>query len=766
MLGKSKKKVLKNELDVQKVEIIQGASSAYFGPNAFNGVIKMETKDPFIHTGLTIQSKFGSRNLSETSIRLAEKFQNKKGTDVFAYKINLSYMKAYDWEANNMSAVEGTSADVNNPGGYDAVNRYGDEDTDGDLNDATTNFLLEYKDYPGLGKFYRTGYQEKEIVDYNTNNLKFSSSLHYKLDSNIKLMYKFNYGTGTTVYQGDNRYSLKDIQFFQNIFEIKEDNRFFVRIYRSQEDAGQSYDAVFTAIKLQEHNQITNQDWYSIYKNNWRDNFNWGDVNWNVDGPFYNPLTGEFVYDFNGALIPATDVEYGILMTDSVLNANTENIISSHELTRYQTDLLTNRLLPGTEDFSNALNDITSRISFLEGGTGFYDKSALNHLHAEYQISPKFSEIKFGFNIREYRPDSKGSIFMDTASKISNREYGIYSGIETDLSKNKIKINGTIRLDKNENFNFNFSPAASIIYKNNDHIFRLSFSSAIRNPTLSDQYLYYNVGRAILIGNLSGHGKDYGENLVTIQSLVNYFLPSLEERSKDSLQFFSVNPIRPEKAKSAEIGYRTTLFDKIYVDANYYYSKYIDFIGYKLGVKYQTLQDDTITGAYEISLPSIQVYRMAANAENIVTTKGASIGINYFMTPNITINGNYSWNKLNKAGSEDPIIPAYNTPEHKYNIGISTRDIHLSNNQSFFRDFSFTINYKWVQGFQYEGSPQFTGNVPTYDLVDMQISKKIPKYSTILKLGASNLLNNLHYEVYGGPYIGRMLYASILLELK
>lgn len=755
-----------SELDIQKVEIIQGASSAYFGPNAFNGVIKMETKDPFIHTGLTIQSKFGSRNLSETSIRLAEKFQNKQGTDVFAYKINLSYMKAYDWEANNMSAVEGTSAGVNNPGGYDAVNRYGDEDTDGDLNDATTSFLLEYKDYPGLGKFYRTGYQEKEIVDYNTNNLKFSSSLHYKLDSNIKLMYKFNYGTGTTVYQGDNRYSLKDIEFFQNIFEIKENNRFFVRIYRSQEDAGKSYDAVFTAIKLQEHNQITNQDWYSIYKNNWRDNFNWDDVNWNVDGPFYNPLTGGFVYDFNGTLIPAANVEDGILMTDSVLNANTENIISSHELTRYQTDLLTNRLIPGTEDFSNALNDITSRISFLEGGTGFYDKSALNHLHAEYQINPKFSEIKFGFNIREYRPDSKGSIFMDTASKISNREYGIYSGIETDLSKNKIKINGTIRLDKNENFDFNFSPAASIIYKNNDHIFRLSFSSAIRNPTLSDQYLYYNVGRAILIGNLSGHGKDYGENLVTIESLVNYFLPSLEERSKDSLQFFSVNPIRPEKAKSAEIGYRTTLFDKIYIDANYYYSRYIDFIGYKLGVKYQTLQDDTITGAYEISLPSIQVYRMAANAETIVTTKGASIGINYFMTPNITINGNYSWNKLNKAGSEDPIIPAYNTPEHKYNIGISTREIHLSNNQSLFRDLSFTINYKWVQGFQYEGSPQFTGNVPTYDLVDMQISKKIPKHSTILKLGASNLLNNLHYEVYGGPYIGRMLYASILLELK
>ena len=45
-------------------------------------------------------------------------------------------------------------------------------------------------------------------------------------------------------------------------------------------------------------------------------------------------------------------------------------------------------------------------------------------------------------------------------------------------------------------------------------------------------------------------------------------------------------------------------------------------------------------------------------------------------------------------------------------------------------------------------------------------SKKIPKYSSTIKIGSTNLLNNLHYEVYGGPYIGRMNYISILFELK
>ena len=191
-------------------------------------------------------------------------------------------------------------------------------------------------------------------------------------------------------------------------------------------------------------------------------------------------------------------------------------------------------LVPGTQAFENALNDITSKISYLEGGSGFYDKSALNHIHSEYQFNPNFATIKVGANFRQYTPYTKGSLFMDTASRIINNEAGFYSGFETNLFGEVLKLSGTFRVDKNENFDFNFSPAASLVYTPTEkNVMRLSFSSAIRNPTLADQYLYYNVGRAILIGNLSGHGTDYGENLVTVESLINYYLPPLEQRSQD-----------------------------------------------------------------------------------------------------------------------------------------------------------------------------------------------------------------------------------------
>ena len=746
-----------SELDIMKVEIIQGANSAYYGPSAFNGVISMNTRSPFMNPGLSVQYKFGSRQLFENSFRFADVIKNKNGEDKFGYKINFSYMQAFDWEANNLNAVDGTDALATNPGGYDAVNIYGDEDTDGNLNDVRGDINQNYFVFPGVGKFYRTGYQEKDVVDYNTKNLKFATALHYKIQEDFELIYSMNYGTGTTVYQGDNRFSLNGIQFLQNRIELNKKDKFFIRAYRSQEDAGDSYDAVFTALKLQSYNGTNNQDWYTEYKNNFQENFNWQNVGWETPG--YDFINQQWIFQGQNILL-----DDWMTLSDSVINSNTDLIIATHNAAREETDNYINRLEPGTDEFNEAFEDITSKISYLQGGTGFYDKSSLNHIHSEYQFKQETTNFKLGANFRQYTPDSKGSIFMDTASAIINNEFGVYAGTEIKLFGEYLKFNGTIRADKNENFDLNFSPAASIVYKpNSKDIIRFSFGSALRNPTLSDQYLYYNVGRAILIGNLSGHGEKYGENLVTVESLLEYFTPF--PYAKDSLEFFSVDPIKPEKANSIELGYRSTISSKIYVDANIYYSKYTDFIGYKIGVKFDTIGNIN-ANAYEISQNSIQAYRIAANAENTVTTKGASIGINYYPNNNLSVNGNYSWNKLNESGTNDPIIPAYNTPEHKFNLGLLMKNIHFSEKKSILRDFSSSLTYKWIEGYNYEGSPQFTGQIPSYDILDIQISKKIPELDATLKIGSTNILNNLHYEVYGGPYIGRMTYCSILFDIK
>ena len=71
-----------------------------------------------------------------------------------------------------------------------------------------------------------------------------------------------------------------------------------------------------------------------------------------------------------------------------------------------------------------------------------------------------------------------------------------------------------------------------------------------------------------------------------------------------------------------------------------------------------------------------------------------------------------------------------------------------------------------MQGFVFEGSPQFTGFVPSYDLLDTQVNYRFEAQGLTLKAGASNLLKNEHIETYGGPTVGRLAYMSLSLDVN
>jgi iron complex outermembrane recepter protein len=748
-----------SELDVMKVELIVGASSAFYGPNAFNGVISMTTKNPFDFPGLSVMGKVGERNLRETGIRYAQVFNNKEGIPKLAYKVNLYYMSAYDWEANNVDPTPQSTVNRSNPGGYDAVNRYGDENLTAGINNATGT--SQSYNFPGLGRWHRTGYWEKDLVDYNSRNFKSSAAFHYRIQPETELIAASSFGTGTTVYQGDNRYSLKDILFFQNRLELNKKDKYFIRAYATHEDAGNSYDAVFTAFLLQQAAK-SDLDWSRDYRNFWAGagippntpGHIPGGINKRVRSlPGYPTFTFGQPFDFDQAL--------------ALINSYSDSLNYWHSLARDYADnhnISGNGspyLVPGTAEFDSVFHSIISKKSFGEGGTKFHDKSALYHAHGEYKFTPVFADIITGANYRLYTPISEGTIFSDTGDvRITNQEYGVYSGIEKKVFDDAFKLNATIRMDKNQNFNHVFSPAASAVYTYlKNHTFRASFSSAIRNPTLADQYLYYNVGRAILLGNITGY-----QNLVTIPSLVDF----INTQNRDTLVYFDLDPVRPEKVKTFEVGYRGSLFKNFFVDAGYYYSFYTDFLGFRLAAD---ISVDTIVNR----VTAFQAYRIASNAEDMVTTQGFAIGLNYFFKNYYSLSGNYSWNVLNKRGSDDPIIPAFNTPEHKFNIGLSGRDIKANINlgkiwnklpEIRIRNVGYSINYKWIEGFMFEGSPQFTGFVPTYDMVDAQVNYRIPKINTTLKLGASNLLNNARFQVYGGPHIGRLGYFSVLVDVN
>lgn len=733
-----------SELDVQKVDIIVGASSAFYGPNAFNGVISMSTKNPFDYTGLSVQMKAGERNLLDFALRYAWKIKDKAGQDRLAFKVNLAYMQALDWMAHNSAPTEQSLAVKGNPGGYDAVNRYGDEELGGYRNNYTGTPQLK-STYAGLGVIYRDGYFEKDLVDYNTRNLKAAFAAHYKVKPDVELIFTSNFGTGSTIYQGENRFRLENILFFQNRIELTKKERFFIRAYATHENAGDSYDAVVTAFELQNLSK-SNNAWKEAYQNGW--------VGGGLNAPRF------IVRNLPGYPSPFNEAVY-----DSVIAANSTLLNELHSNVRaYANSKIglgtSDFYRPETERFDSALAAVKSR-TLANKGSLLKDRSALYHLHGEYKFKiGSFADFTTGANGRLYRPNSDGTIFSDTLviDKISagdttfkrriinNIEGGAYIGAQKKFLAEKFKLSATVRVDKNQNFRMISTQSVSGIYThNNNHTFRLVFSSAIRNPTLADQYLYYNVGRAILLGNIQGK-----DSLIRINSFFNY----LENLDISKLQYFNVARLQPERVMTFEAGYRSTLFNKVFLDMSYYCSIYHDFIGYKVG-----LDVDFSSG-----VPAIQAYRLAANTNDVVYTMGFSAGLNYYLNEKFALSGNYSYNRLIRPDSTDEIITAFNTPLNKFNLSLNGRDLKLPYIKG--ERFGFQVNYKWVQGFTFEGSPQFTGSIPSYGLLDAQISWKLVWHNTQLKLGASNLLNNKVYMVYGGPQIGRLAYVSVLVDLS
>lgn len=720
-----------SELDIVNVDIIAGASSAFYGPSAFNGVVAMTTKDPFLFRGTSASVKVGERSLREFAVRHAHVVKNRKGEERFAWKLNAYYLEADDWVADNYGPTDESLDGPSNPGGFDAVNIYGDE----------VGFPSPSRNlYPGLERFYRNGIREVDLVDYDTRNLKLAAAFHYRFDNKTELIYASNFGYGTTVYQGDNRYSLKDLMFFQNRLEWRKKDKFFIRAYATNEDAGNTYDAYFTALKMQDA-VFTDRAWQAAYESNWpisrsdaQNMPGWPTANRNTERDLWNQQYEDFL----------------LLNADALRNAHqsARNAANAGGL---------GELIPGTPLFDSLFNHYTTT-TFADGGTRFFDRSALYHIHGEYKWSfPKQRiDLTAGGNSRLYAPNSNGSIFSDTAGiRISNFEYGVYAGATKKLMGELLSLNATVRMDKNENFGYYFSPAFSLVYNlNNVTSLRVSTSSAIRNPTLQDQYLYYNVGRAILLGNLNGK-----DSLVPVENVTDYLGKSQTDRQNHVWEYYNVAAVRPERVQTVEGGFRTTLFKNLFIDANYYYSWYRDFIGFNIGAE---IDFDLTQG---LPLQSVQVYRVAANAIDRVTTQGFSFGYNYYFWDKYTFNGNYSWNRLN-SDSDDPIIPAFNTPEHKFNVGLSASELEFNIGNMSLPKLGFAVNYRWIEGFIFEGSPQFTGAIDTYDMVDAQISILLPKWNSVLKFGGNNILNNLAFQVYGGPRVGRLMYVSWLWDLK
>lgn len=635
-----------SELDVDNIELLSGASSALYGPGGMNGTLLMTSKNPFKYQGLSVLVKEGIMHVGSSSQRPASPYHNwnmrwgKKVSEKFAFKINAELIQAKDWQGsdyrNYARAATGGSVkagDRASDPNYDGINVYGDETT-AEIRSAVLNSLAGQA--PWLRNFIdtlnggaainvsRTGYTEKEVTNPNTVNFKLAGSMHYKLTPHTEAVIAGYWGTGSTVYTGSERYSLKDFKMGQ--YKVELNNRYWsLRAYTTQENAGESYNTTIAT-------RLYNESWAP----------SGGATGW----------FSRYAQTYLGGRLNG--------LTDAAAHANARSTVDA------------NRPLASSAGFKAAYDSIRKK-PISKGGALLLDKSDLYALEGNYNMSHltgRFVDILIGGNYKQYILNSEGTLFADTSGTIKISEYGAYLQASRKIM-DRISLTVSGRYDRNENFKGRFTPRATALIKiaENNNL-RVSYQTAYRFPTNQQQFINLVVGSNVrLIGGNPGfrtHFNFAGNPLYDFDAL-----------RRGSIVAYTPRDLKPESLSSYEVGYKGLLLEnKMLIDLYGYIGNYTDFLGRKVTVQK--------VGAGAINLADTLNgfrYSIPVNSTVKVKTYGFGASIDYRLPRNFTIGANVASDILQNVPSD--FVAYFNAPKYKANASIGNTGFGPSNRLGF-----------------------------------------------------------------------------------
>ncbi len=381
---------------------------------------------------------------------------------------------------------------------------------------------------------------------------------------------------------------------------------------------------------------------------------------------------------------------------------------------------------------------------------------------------------------------SDGTIFNEAPEggefqRITIDEFGGYVQASKSIKKDDYDVlilTGSLRYDKNENFEGRFTPRVSGVFSPSEkHSFRSSFQSGFRNPTPGDQYIFLNVGPIIILGGVpsnseglnvyensytaasvgafgSAFGQDVGSGTPPPQALMNNM--NLLEKS-------DVDYIKPERISTFEIGYRGFWLDNLSVDVNYYYSRYTDFIINTVVIRPDSeilLEngDYNPAAAMDILSGNIQAFQLYTNASDVVSSQGATLGLNYLLPKGYSLGVNGTWASFDLMEADANNIAAFNTPEFRTGVTFGNPELN--------KRLGFNVAWRWQDAFDWSGTltQLRPGRIDAYSMVDAQLSYRLPQWKSLVKIGANNLFDNQVYQAYGSPTVGGLYYISLTFD--
>lgn len=710
------------QLDVDNIEMLSGASSALYGSRGLNGTMIMSGKDPFKYQGLSVLVTQGANHLNnknnndpvstspyyDWTIRYAKQINEK-----FAFKINSQYTQAKDWVANDASNKNGSGSSLTDPN-YNGVNYYGGA-TSTDINpfleaalagDPSLAPIIE----PLIGKpnyVARTGYPEYGYLDNKAKLFKVNAELRYKINPKLEALISGTYGTGNIVYTNDTRYQLKGFKVGQYKMELKSD-KWFVRTYTTQENSGRTIVAGPTA-------QYINESWKTSY-----------------DGG-----TGGWYPEYTYSLI--TSLAGGTALNEAHLAARAFADQGRAEL--------------GSPLF-NRLKDSITNTPISEGGTLFLDRSKLYNAEAQYNFSEqvKFMSVIAGVNWRLYSLNSKNTLFPDKNKPINVKEYSAYIQLAKKIADDKLNISSSFRYDKNTLFSSpKVTSRASLVFEAvKENFIRFSYQNAYSFPsniqalqnTLNGYNSFSSGGSSLLLNDNYQFDK-YPP--YTLESVSKY------QQTGDAgvLQKFQYSDIKPQSVNAFELGYAALIGKRVIFDVLGYFSTWKNFIGYANVANTPGTND---VNAFKDHSTYIQ-YNIAFNGGQMVNTYGYAASVSVDLGHNFLTKINYFSDHIkNKNNSQ---VNNFNTPDYHINMEFGNSGFGKK------QEWSFSTSLRYKPGYFYVVSGGLAeGQVPSSTVIDAQISYKLIKARSGIRIGATNITNQYYTTGIANPNIGAVYYVT------
>lgn len=727
------------QLDVDNIELLSGASSALYGSRGLNGTMVMHSKNPFQYQGLSVLVTQGINHVDgkkkgdpistspyyDYAVRYANKVNEK-----LAFKTNLQYTQAKDWVASDMTNKHGPGKNYLEDPGYAGVNMYGDQTREDMLDMINLIGMMQSQEIPGFDYFTnqltegkdnyyisRTGYPEHGFLNNKAKMFKANAELRYKLKPNLELIASGTFGTGDIVYTNNTRYDLKGFKIGQYRLELKSDN-WFVRGYTTQENSGKAIMAGPTA-------QLINEAWRPS------------------EGPEDNPLDGWYG-DYLTTLIG--NFAGGMSEQDA-------NITARAYADRDRPEL-------GSSEFLQYRNQITSK-RIAEGGTLFTDRSKMYNAEAQYNFSDlvKFMDVIGGVNYRLYHLNSNGSLFPDEKKPINIKEYSGYISLGKKVFDDALAINTSFRIDKNSLFKSPkvTSRASLVLDVAPQNYLRFSYQNAYSFPnniqSLQNTMMevgYFDAGGSKMLLN----------DFYQFDRYQPYTIASINEyrSTKDAsvLKVYDYKDIKPQSVNSFELGYAALLGGRVMIDVLGYYSTWENFIDYA-GVGNSPGTNDPTAFLGSRTNGDWTQYTIAVNGGQSVNTYGYAVSIDVDLGHNFMSKVNYysDFMKNKNKNKELGEISNFNTP--KYHVNMEFGNSGFGKKQVW--SFSTALRYKPSYHYEVWGDLA-QGTVPSSTVIDAQVSYKIIKARSGIRIGGTNITNKYYSTGMANPFIGAVYYIS------